>query len=359
MDKELDDLLDSALNDFDEKLIVKEDVTPLKTVSNKDNNVTIEHTNLYVDDVDYDDRPSRSFTTNPFKSTVTASASSSACAASAPSGPKVNDENMKLFDDIFNDEKTKESMHKFKEAFEMFQSGGDETKLLQNFQKMMHDLVNEDFNFEDDVEVDGENDVDFENEPEFDFLKTVVSPKKDSDANKNKPTNEKLAQSSNPDQNQFNPLKKILEDLNKNSEKVLKSPGGLPFSTEFLSSLTGGLDSDNDDENLDAASSLMMQPVISMLFSKDILYPSLKMMSDNYDKYIQENSSKLSQDQIQKCFEQKECINKMCTIYEAAKDNDSKEAKAEQLKNVLDLLEKCGVSYLNFFAFNSVGIIEN
>ncbi len=34
----------------------------------------------------------------------------------------------------------------------------------------------------------------------------------------------------------------------------------------------------------------------------------------------------------------------MCTVYENSSENDSKEAKAEQLKSILDLLEKCGVS---------------
>ncbi len=56
MDKDLDDLLDSALGDFAKK------AEPIKTNdqnNKKSQNVTIEKTNLYVDDIDYDDRPAR------------------------------------------------------------------------------------------------------------------------------------------------------------------------------------------------------------------------------------------------------------------------------------------------------------
>lgn len=146
-------------------------------------------------------------------------------------------------------------------------------------------------------------------------------------------------------------MQKVLDDMNKNSEKVLKNSagggGGFPFGADFLSSLTRGLDSNENSgegDGLDGATSMMMQPILSMLFSKEILYPSLKLMLENYDKYIEEKKDKLSDDEMKKCHEQKDYIKEMCTVYEISSETDSKEAKAEQLKNILDLLEKCGVS---------------
>jgi len=137
-------------------------------------------------------------------------------------------------------------------------------------------------------------------------------------------------------------MQKVLDDMNKNSEKVLKNSANssFPFGADFLSSLTQG----GEGDELDGATSMMMQPILSMLFSKEILYPSLKLMLENYDKYIEEKKDNLSEEELKKCQEQKDYIKKMCTVYENSSENDSKEAKAEQLKNILDLLEKCGVS---------------
>ncbi len=76
-------------------------------------------------------------------------------------------------------------------------------------------------------------------------------------------------------------------------------------------------------------------------------------MLENYDKYLIEKKEKMNEIEIKKCLEQKEYIRKMCEIYENSTENDSKEVKTEQLKNILDLLEKCGVFIyiINFFIY--------
>ena len=67
-------------------------------------------------------------------------------------------------------------------------------------------------------------------------------------------------------------------------------------------------------------------------------------MLQNYEKYIVDKKEKLSEEELKKCNDQRECIGKMCAIYEESKENDSQETKTAQLKKILDLLEKCGVS---------------
>lgn len=152
-------------------------------------------------------------------------------------------------------------------------------------------------------------------------------------------------------------MDKVLEDLTRNSDKVLNdtsSSAAASFSTLF-SRLTSSLDDDSssgasgDDIDIGASSSSMMEPLLSMLFSKDILYPSLKLMLENFDKYIEERKEKLAEEEVKKCREQKECIGEMCRVYESMKDEDSSEIKSENLKKILDLLEKCGVNF--FFTF--------
>lgn len=138
MDKELDDLLDSALDDFDKKLTID----PAQNHS-----ITIEKTNLYVDDIDYDDRPAP-------KSIFTHAPQTSSQVS------KADLDEMKLFEEIFSDEKTKDSMKQFKDVFDMFkqvdpQSGViDEDNLFKNLEQVMSQLNAVDDDDGDDTEDD-------------------------------------------------------------------------------------------------------------------------------------------------------------------------------------------------------------
>lgn len=291
MDKELDDLLDSALGEFDQKLTIK-DENPTKNASKSD--VSVERMNVYVDDdLDYEDRPAP-------KATSAASNATSNTAFDPNFGSNlISDENLKLFEGIFKNsdsEKGADSMKDFKNVFDMFQNSNDEASLLDNFQKVMSELVNEESNLDDE-------DNDFDNIQELDFLKTLAAAASNTNEPKaevkpdEKTTTENLSKQE-PKKDQT-PMQKVLDDMNKNSEKVLKNSAnsGFPFGNDFLSSLTQGLNLDENstgDEGLDGATSMMMQPILSMLFSKEILYPSLKMMLENYDKYIEEKKEKLT-----------------------------------------------------------------
>ena len=151
MDKELDDLLDSALEDFDQKLTINESSTSKSTV-------TIERTDLYVDEeLDYDeDRPVQQ----------------AAKAIDPNLGFNLSDENLKLFEGIFKDENLgggELGMKGFKSMFEVLQNSKDESSLLDNFQKVMSELVNEEGNLDEDESDFG----DFEN-IEVSLLKTQV-----------------------------------------------------------------------------------------------------------------------------------------------------------------------------------------
>jgi peroxin-19 len=382
MDKELDDLLDSALDDFGNK------ATPLTAGSNaatslaSSSNITVEKTNLYVDDIDYDDRPSPQTSKASSTTTQPKTAPPQGHTSSANSNTfdfKLSDDEMKMFDEIFNDSKTKETMKQINEAMSMFKTGGDEAKLLENFQKVMSQLNDFDLGDEENEDEDDEGDDQTQTaqgaDPlkgvDFDFLKnltagfaptgatsaTANSPKSSSQENKSS-LNATAADSSTEGEKKQSTLDKVLEDMNKNSERVLKNDK-FPFGSDLLSKLLSTAQEDKEDgDDLDAESSLMLEPLLNMLFSKEILYPSLKMMSENYDKYLVEQKEKLSEDEYAKCVSQKECIREMCVIYESSNETDSSEEKTEKLKKVLDLLEKCGVSLLlSFFLFDSMRFI--
>ena len=293
MDKDLDDLLDSALDDFDKKVPISANST--LTATQEKSNVTIEKTNLYVDDIDYDDRPARSASNLP-SNFLTSKVYNSNTSKSNQTNKSTKDpfqipatDDMKLFEEIFNDEQTKQSMKQFTDAFNMFKAGGDEQKLLENFQKVMSELNIENSGDEDDDENLNEDDINF-----FKNLTSAASAAESSTETTESKTKSTVDDSTTPKA----PLNKVLDDLNKNSENLFKnlSSDGFPFGgSEFLSSLMNSKD-EGDEEGLDSASALMMEPILSMLFSKDILYPSLKMMLENFDKYILENKEKLKEE---------------------------------------------------------------
>lgn len=286
-DKELDDLLDTALEDFDKKLDLKEETS----------SYTIEKTNLPIEEEDE--------------------------AESA----KLNQDEMKLFEEIFNNEKTKQSMKQFKDVLSMFGdqtgSSGDAKELMENLEKVMSEFEN----------CDEEDDQEYEKDLEF--LKNLAQKM----PNESKPKEPVTLYEDDIDDEDRKPsgslFNKVLHDLNENSEKVL--------NTDSAADIFSKLNFAGDDEDGDE---MMMEPILSMLFSKDVLYPSLKLMLDNYNKYLNDSKEKLDKQEIEKCQMQKDCIEKMCSVYENSNETDSKEEKATQLKKILDLLEKCGVFFL-------------
>lgn len=155
-DKELDDLLESALDDFGKEIKIESSTTTTINARQEETTtsrgkVTIEKTQLYVDDVDYDDRP----TSNKMLSSKTQKSNTGAAAATV--GEDMDQ--MKLFDEIFNDVKTRETMKQFTEALSGLGAAGgggegDEAKLMENFTRVMSQLANE--NLDD----DGDDDID-------------------------------------------------------------------------------------------------------------------------------------------------------------------------------------------------------
>ena len=176
-DKDLDDLLESALSDFDKNktgescssiFLSSNATTATKTVSvNNDNNslssrVSIEKMNLYVDDdLDYEDRPPASALLRPRPAAPPATSTTSSTPSQEASANNIDDD-LKMFEEvyllfiftflscqnsktntfiwtewikIFGDAKTTASMQHLKQTLDMFKQG-DEAQLLANFDKV-------------------------------------------------------------------------------------------------------------------------------------------------------------------------------------------------------------------------------
>lgn len=229
------------------------------------------------------------------------------------------DDDMKLFEEIFSGEQSKETLKQFTDAMKMFK--GEDPGMFKDFEKMMATMS---------------SDVAKENTNNLNLYEDDVDDDDDRYQAKSRATN--TTNKANLEQKA--PLDKILEDMNKQFKNSGSGAGGGLLNEEFLLSQLNLDESSNETD--DPASSLLMQPLISMLFSKDILYPSLQMMLKNYENYLETNKDKLNSSDFNKYSEQKRCIEDMCGIYENSKDTDSQEVKSSQQQKILDLLEKCG-----------------
>lgn len=146
MDKDLDDLLDSALDDFGkdieiEKKEVKSEIRSTSDYSSQAaGKVTIEKTELYVDDIDYDDRP---------RSSGAGASSASSATANKKADNIDAEEQMRLFEEIFNDSKTRDVMKQFSDALNGFKEG-NEAELIEKFEQVVSQLTSENLKLDDD-----------------------------------------------------------------------------------------------------------------------------------------------------------------------------------------------------------------
>lgn len=317
MDDELDQLLDSALTDFNENKNEAKNNTQLATSTEALSTATSTTTT----------KTATSSTTNSSRSTVIIEDTN--IIAEEEPGERFDAEELKVFDEIFSDAKAKESLKQFQDALNMLKS--DEPNLIHDFEKMMSQLTTEDLD-EDDVN-DDDDDL-----KDFDFVNLAKSLDKMKQQTQGKETSSTASATNAKSQD---PLSKVLDDMNKQSEKIKNSNFGAGENLfADLLNIAGGGGGDASDDDLE--SSLLMQPLISMLFSKEVLHPSLKLMLTNYDKYLEDNIAKKGTGDYDKCIKQRECIVEMCNVYESAKESDNQEEKSKQLKKILELLEKCG-----------------
>jgi hypothetical protein len=244
-----------------------------------------------------------------------------------------------------------------KDTLSMFKEG-DENKLLENFDKVMSQIT-ETFKFDE----DGQEDDDDEDLPtdmkEANAMLANLLKSANQASRANIPTSStstsKNSNTASP--SSASPSKKASANTTQEGDKPASStlnPTSF-FNAEFLSKLNANSSSsrgndETEDDNNDELSEMeasMMEPLLSMLFSKEILYPSLKMMLDNFDKYLEEKQATLSDEELSKCKTQQEYIAEMCRLYEENVEGDSeaetKKKKSQQLKRIIELLEKCGM----------------
>ncbi|XP_032667563.1 peroxisomal biogenesis factor 19 [Odontomachus brunneus] len=83
-----------------------------------------------------------------------------------------------------------------------------------------------------------------------------------------------------------------------------------------------------------------VQGMMQQLLSKEILYPTLKEVSDKYPAWLEEHKATLSSSDLQKYTRQFELLQKVCSELEKEKEDDSKDVKQRRFEVIMSLMQE-------------------
>ncbi|GAB1602879.1 peroxisomal biogenesis factor 19-like [Argonauta hians] len=135
-----------------------------------------------------------------------------------------------------------------------------------------------------------------------------------------------LAQNAEGLQDQLNE-----EGLNQAFNNLGLNPGG---STDG----GGGSSSGSSGNNPDILP--VMQNMMKTLLSKEVLYPSLKEISQKYPKWLEENSGKTEKGLIDNYKHQYTLMKTICNEFEKEKDTDSDDVKNDRFNKILEFMQE-------------------
>ncbi|XP_013377944.1 PREDICTED: peroxisomal biogenesis factor 19 isoform X1 [Chinchilla lanigera] len=129
-------------------------------------------------------------------------------------------------------------------------------------------------------------------------------------------------------------LKETLSGLAKNATDLQNSG----MSDEELNKAMEGLGMDEGDGEGNILP--IMQSIMQNLLSKDVLYPSLKEITEKYPEWLQSHRESLPPEQFEKYQEQHNVMGKICEQFEAETPTDSEAAQKARFEMVLDLMQQ-------------------
>ncbi|XP_011706099.1 PREDICTED: peroxisomal biogenesis factor 19 isoform X2 [Wasmannia auropunctata] len=121
-------------------------------------------------------------------------------------------------------------------------------------------------------------------------------------------------------------ISQVLKDLTANSENLQNEAD--------MAAMLGQTSLDGDTGDLLP----FMQGMMEHLLSKEILYPSLKELSDKYPVWIEEHKATLNASDLQRYTKQSELMQKVCIELEKEKEDDTEDIKQRRFECVLKLM---------------------
>uniref|UniRef100_A0A452IZL8 Peroxisomal biogenesis factor 19 n=1 Tax=Gopherus agassizii TaxID=38772 RepID=A0A452IZL8_9SAUR len=129
-------------------------------------------------------------------------------------------------------------------------------------------------------------------------------------------------------------LKETLSGLAKNANDLQNSN----MSEEELAKAMDGLGLEEGDGEGNILP--IMQSIMQNLLSKDVLYPSLKEITEKYPEWLRSHRDTLPEEQFEKYQEQHSIMGKICQQFEAEQATDSDAEQKARFEMVLDLMQQ-------------------
>ncbi|XP_012219504.1 peroxisomal biogenesis factor 19 isoform X2 [Linepithema humile] len=122
-------------------------------------------------------------------------------------------------------------------------------------------------------------------------------------------------------------ISQVLKDLTANSENLQNDTD--------LAAMLGQTSLDGETSEIVLP---FMQGMMEHLLSKEILYPSLKELSDKYPAWLEENKATLNSSDLQRYTKQLELMQKVCIELEKEKEDDAEDIKKHRFEYILKLM---------------------
>ncbi|KAG8449966.1 hypothetical protein GDO86_016593 [Hymenochirus boettgeri] len=131
-------------------------------------------------------------------------------------------------------------------------------------------------------------------------------------------------------------LKETLSGLAKNADDLQNSS----LTEEELSKAMEGLGMDEMDGEGNILP--LMQNIMQNLLSKEVLYPSLKEITDKYPEWLRTHRESLAPEEYHKYEEQHVLMDKICRHFETELPGDSESTRFEAVMNLMQQLQELG-----------------
>ncbi|CAH2327191.1 peroxisomal biogenesis factor 19 [Pelobates cultripes] len=131
-------------------------------------------------------------------------------------------------------------------------------------------------------------------------------------------------------------LKQTLTGLAKNADELQNSS----LSEEELAKAMDGLGMDEGDG--DGNILPLMQNIMQSLLSKEVLYPSLKEITEKYPDWLRTNRETLAADDYRKYQDQHTLMEKICQQFEVEDQGEGDTARFEAVMDLMQQLQELG-----------------
>ncbi|WAR06677.1 PEX19-like protein [Mya arenaria] len=122
-------------------------------------------------------------------------------------------------------------------------------------------------------------------------------------------------------------------------EKLAEAAGntGTGVEDDMMKMFSGlGLDPNAQEDNFMP----MMQNMMKTLLSKDVLYPSLKEISEKYPPWLEKNKSKITEAEFSNYSKQNVMISQILVEFDKEKSTDTDDMKKQRFEQIMEMMQK-------------------